>query len=157
MSAAADEFCELYPAVYLRFCRRPGKQDPRLTPQMASVLTHLSRSGPLTVGEMALHFDRAQSVVSEIVDGMVRKGLLERIRDSRDRRRTLVWLTDAAHEAMRREREVLDRERVREAMKGIGEPRARALVEAMRELAGGGEETQINRTTPKHAKEKKKR
>src|SRR5579864_7156301 len=100
MPPAAEEFCDLFPAVYLHFCKRP-RRDRRLTPQMAAVLSHLSLSGPLTVGEMAVHFDRAQSVVSEIVDGLVTKGLLARVRDQRDRRRTLVWLSDAAHEAMR--------------------------------------------------------
>lgn len=42
---------------------------------MDGVLRHLAMSGPLTVGEMARHFGRAQSVVSEIVDGLEDKGL----------------------------------------------------------------------------------
>ena len=82
---------------------------------------------------MATHFDRAQSVVSEIVDGLEDKGLLARMRDSRDRRRTLVWLTDEAHEALRQQRQVLDRPRVERAM-------AR-LVEAMRALVAAAEES----------------
>lgn len=52
------------------------------------MLTHLAVSGPLTVGEAAGHLNRAQSVVSEIVDGLERKALLERERDPADRRRT---------------------------------------------------------------------
>src|SRR5258708_12645911 len=108
MLPAAEEFCDLFPAVYLHFCKRPRPQDRRLTPQMAAVLSHLSLSGPLTVGEMAVHFDRAQSVVSEIVDGLVTKGLLARVRDHRDRRRTLVCLSPAAHQPMRPHPKVLD-------------------------------------------------
>jgi DNA-binding MarR family transcriptional regulator len=64
-------------------------------------------SGPLTVGEAAVHLDRAQSVVSEIVDGLARKDLLERERDPGDRRRTLVWLTPAGQRALQRDGEVL--------------------------------------------------
>ena len=157
MQPAAEEFCDLFPAVYLHFCKRPGK-DRRLTPQMAAVLSHLSLSGPLTVGEMAVHFDRAQSVVSEIVDGLVTKGLLARVRDHRDRRRTLVWLSDASHEAMRREREVLDRKRVAQAMKTLGELRANALVEAMRALvrsAGVPESVDTRSPRPRPRKEKR--
>lgn len=158
MLPAAEEFCDLFPAVYLHFCKRPRPQDRRLTPQMTAVLSHLSLSGPLTVGEMAMHFDRAQSVVSEIVDGLVTKGLLARVRDQRDRRRTLVWLSDVAHEAMRREREVLDRKRVAQAMRTLGEGRANAMVEAMRALvrsAGGPSSVDSPSPRPRPRKEKR--
>jgi hypothetical protein len=53
MLLAAEEFCDLFPAVYLHFCKRPRPQDRRLTLQMTAVLSQLSLSGPLTVGEMA--------------------------------------------------------------------------------------------------------
>ncbi|HZU82893.1 MAG TPA: MarR family winged helix-turn-helix transcriptional regulator [Polyangiaceae bacterium] len=136
MEDAAAEFCALFPLVYVRFCRRDDDARSRLTPQMGAVLHHLSASGPLTVGEMATHFGRAQSVVSEIVDGMVRRGLLERMRDGRDRRRTLVWLSDEARELMARRAQVLDSARVESAMRVLA-PRARErLVQAMRALVG---------------------
>lgn len=134
-----DDLLDLFPAVYLRFCRRHTKDDTRLTPQMSAVLHHLAMSGPLTVGEMARHFDRAQSVVSEIALGLEEKGLLARMRDARDRRRTLVWLTDLAHEVMRREHEVLDRERVARAMAGMSEREREGLLEGMRALLRAGE------------------
>ena len=57
--------------------------------------SELTAKNTTVVSEAAAHLSRAQSVVSEIVDGLEDKGLLARMRDSRDRRRTLVWLTDA--------------------------------------------------------------
>ena len=102
----AERFAAAFQAVYLAFHRRDGKRDG-LTGASRAVLTHLAMAGPLTVGEAARHLDRAQSVVSEIVDGLEVKDLLERERDPADRRRTLVWLTDAGHEALRRDGEVL--------------------------------------------------
>src|SRR5262245_15268546 len=86
----AAEFAELFKAAYLRFHRRRLRRDVAFTSQQWAVLTHLALSGPLTVGECARHLERAQSVVSEIIDGMEAKGLLERMRDARDRRRVLV-------------------------------------------------------------------
>jgi DNA-binding MarR family transcriptional regulator len=71
------------------------------------VLTHLAMTGPLTVGEAAGHLQRAQSVVSEIVTQLAGKGLLERWRDPRDRRRTLVWLTPSGLRFLERDRDVL--------------------------------------------------
>ena len=91
-------------------------------------------SGPLTIGEMATRFGRSQSVVSEIVTGLERKRLLERMRDERDRRRTLVWLTDHARAVLASRRQVLDVERVVQAMKRMGEAERRALVQGMRAL-----------------------
>ena len=82
----AARFAELFPAIYLRFHRRDGKRE-EMTGATRGTLLHLANSGPLTVGEIAEHFDRAQSVVSEIVDGLENKGLLERMRDSKDKRR----------------------------------------------------------------------
>jgi DNA-binding MarR family transcriptional regulator len=64
-------------------------------------------SGPLTVGEAAGHLQRAQSVVSDIVTQLAGKGLLERWRDPRDRRRTLVWLTPSGLQFLERDRDVL--------------------------------------------------
>lgn len=102
----AERFAEAFQAVYLAFHRRDGARDG-LTGASRAVLSHLAMAGPLTVGEAARHLDRAQSVVSGIVDGLEAKDLLERERDPADRRRTLVWLTDAGREALRRDGEVL--------------------------------------------------
>jgi DNA-binding MarR family transcriptional regulator len=134
MNSTADEFCALFPAVYLRFCRRGRDDAARLTPQMDAVLHHLSMSGPLTVGEMARHFGRAQSVVSEIVAGMMGRGLLETMKDARDRRRTLVWLTDQAHEVLARRSQVLDPQLVEAAMKKLRADERSRLVDGMRAL-----------------------
>ncbi|MEJ2865844.1 MarR family winged helix-turn-helix transcriptional regulator [Actinomycetospora flava] len=102
----AQRYEELFQAVYLLFHRRDGKRS-ELPNASRAVLTHLERTGPLTVTEAARHLDRAQSVVSEIVDGLERRGLLERERDPADRRRTLVWLTDDGLACLRRDRDVL--------------------------------------------------
>jgi len=105
-SSAATEFAGLFRAVYLTYHRRDGRGGG-LTGASRAVLQHLAMTGPLTVGEAARHLDRSQSVVSEIVDGLERRGLLERERDPADRRRTLVWLTDGGVDALRRDSEVL--------------------------------------------------
>jgi DNA-binding MarR family transcriptional regulator len=141
MDDAASAFCELFPSLYLGFCRRHDgdRQASRLTAQQDAVLHHLAMSGPLTVGEMARHFARAQSVVSEIVDGLEQRGLLERMRDARDRRRTLVWLTDEAHELLGRRRQVLDPARVERAMRALPRDRRALLIEALRELVQAAE------------------
>ena len=149
MDDAAAAFCELFPAVYLRFCRRhdPGGTRTRLTPQMEGVLRHLAMSGPLTIGEMAQHVGRAQSVVSEIVDGLEAKGLLERMRDARDRRRVLVWLTDDARRTLARRDEVLDADRVAAAMVTLSPARREGLLDGMRALVHAAVTKETDRRT----------
>src|SRR5215471_4373693 len=131
--ADAAAFAELFPAVYLRFHRRDPKGDALPTASRA-VLQHLSTAGPLTVGEMARHLDRAQSVVSEVVDHLVRDGLLERMPDARDRRRALVWLTEQALTYLDRDRDVLSRELLARAMARMTPAARAALLRGMHAL-----------------------
>jgi len=77
---------------------------------------------------------RAQSVISEIVTHLERDGLLERENDPGDRRRTLIWLTPAGHEALRRDHEVLGVDLLARAMARLPPGQADALNAAMRAL-----------------------
>lgn len=137
MTAAHDDdarsFADLFSTVYLRFHRRDGKRS-ELPAASRAVLQHLSWSGPLTVGEMSQHLARAQSVVSEIVDGLAAKGLLERMRDERDRRRVLVWLTDLGQAALARDREVLERAWVEASLARLADDERSALFRGLRAL-----------------------
>ena len=130
---SAERFAELFRAVYLTFHRRDGPRG-QLPGASRAVLEHLAMAGPLTVGEAAGHLGRAQSVVSEIVSHLERQGLLERESDPADRRRTLVWLTPAGHEALRRDREVLSVDRLATALAGLPDGQADALIAGLRAL-----------------------
>ena len=141
MTDAAD-YAELFPAVYLRFHRRDGKERD-LSAASRGVLQHLTLTGPLTIGELSTHLDRVQSATSEIVDHLEADGLLERMRDPRDKRRTLVWLTDEGHARLARDRQVLSLELLERAM-ALLEPHerealltgTRALLRAAHALSG---------------------
>jgi DNA-binding MarR family transcriptional regulator len=132
-SNAAREFIGLFGSTFLLFHRRAPKRS-RWTPQGWAVLQHLEMAGPLTVTEAAKHMNRAQSVMSEIVDG------LERMRDQRDRRRTLVWLTDDARVAMETERQVLCAERLERAFAKLGDQAAENLLQALRALVDASDD-----------------
>lgn len=131
--ADAQRFGELFPAVYLRFHRRDGKRR-ELPGASRAVLQHLTLTGPLSVGELAKHLSRAQSVVSEIVEHLERDGWLERMRDPADKRRALVWLSEAGLAELSREREVLSRELVAQAMARMTAAERRALLRGMTAL-----------------------
>ena len=130
---AAQRFAELFRAVYLTFHRRDGPRG-QLPGASRAALEHLAMAGPLTVGEAAGHLSRTQSVVSDIVSHLVRQGLLERESDPADRRRKLVWLTPAGHEALRRDREVLSVDLLATALAGLPEDQADALISGLRAL-----------------------
>jgi DNA-binding MarR family transcriptional regulator len=132
--ARAERFAEAFRAVYLTFHRRDGPRG-QLAGASRAVLEHLAMAGPLTVGEAAAHLSRAQSVVSEIVSHLEGQGLLERESDPDDRRRTLIWLTSAGHEALRRDREVLGTDLLAPALARLPPGQADALIAALRTLA----------------------
>ena len=123
----AAAFASLFRALYLTYHRRDGPRSG-LAGASRAVLGHLAHTGPLTIGEAAVHLDRAQSVVSEIVDGLERRGLLLRDRDPADRRRTLVWLTPAGLDALRRDGEVLAEDVLAAAMARMADGDRTALL-----------------------------
>ncbi len=136
MGSAEDDaarFAELFPSVYLRAHASRSEAD-RVTPETWALLTHLAASGPLTVTEAARHFGRAQSVISETVAALEQRGLLERVADERDRRRTLVWLTARAEGLLQRAGSVLDEGKLARAMARMSDHKRRALVTAMEAL-----------------------
>lgn len=129
----SDAFCEVFPQAYLAFHRRDGRRS-ELTNASRAVLTHLAGSGPITVGEAARHLDRAQSVVSDIVTQLEGHGLLEREPDPDDRRRTLVWLTEAGMNRLRHDADVLDRTLVARAMEHLDDTTRRGLIDGLNAL-----------------------
>jgi len=131
----ARRYAELFRAVYLTYHRRDGPRSG-LTGASRAVLGHLAHTGPLTIDEAALHLDRAQSGTSELVDGLERGGLLMRDRDPADRRRTLVWLTPAGIEAMRRDAEVLSHDALAAAIARMTDTDRTALLAGTAALLG---------------------
>lgn len=147
---AAVEFGELFRAAYLAFHRRDG---PRSTLHGASraVLTHLSVTGPLTIGVAAAHLCRAQSVVSEIVAGLVGRGLLGREPDPADRRRTLVWLTPDGMAELRRDSDVLGLPELSQAIGALRPLDREQLLAGFRALVAAAP---THRTEPPRPEEK---
>jgi DNA-binding MarR family transcriptional regulator len=137
-TAAANAYAQLFPAVYLLFHRRDGKERD-LSAASRGVLLHLAQAGPLTVGECARHLSRAQSVVTEIVDQLEKKELLARVRDAGDRRRTLVWLTDRGRARLEQDQEVLSRALLKEAFSRLSPRQRAALIASTRALVEAAE------------------
>lgn len=130
----------LYPAIYRVLHSRWHKSEQRPSAEALAVMTHLHMSGPLTVGEAALHFDRAQSAMSELIDRAQTAGWLDRAPDGRDRRRTLVWLTDAGLQILNRSNQVLDAERLTQCLEQLSSLQRTQLVESMQALLRAAEQ-----------------
>jgi DNA-binding MarR family transcriptional regulator len=64
------------------------------------VLRQLQRSGPTRQGVLAVHFGVVPHSITDIVDGLERDGLAERLPDPADRRAKLVALTDKGAAAL---------------------------------------------------------
>lgn len=131
MSDAPDtiaSFLQLFADSYALLHRRIQPRGIALTPEGRGLLLHLAWSGPLTIGDLALHTDRAQSVVSESVAVLESHAMLARVRDPRDRRRTLVWLTELAREWLVEEQEPLDRAKTESVLRAMGPVRRQRLM-----------------------------
>lgn len=69
-------------------------QSHGLTGPQALLLTEIVRSGALTGSELARHASLSQATVTDIVKRLESRGLLERSRDTADKRRQLLKATD---------------------------------------------------------------
>ncbi len=103
------------------------------------VLLHLADSGPLTVTEAAKHLERSQSAMSEIINRLTARGLLSRVNDERDRRRTLVWLTPAGERVLDEARQVLSPQLLLRAMQRLTPKQRSQLVKLMTDLLAKGD------------------
>jgi DNA-binding MarR family transcriptional regulator len=99
------------------------------------VLQHLSASGPLTVGEQALHLGLRRNSVSELLQRLEAKGLVGRIRDERDERRVLVWLTPAGRDVVSRVGQVLAPDLLSQVMVTLSPEERAAVVRGFELLA----------------------
>ena len=130
----ATEFAAIFTELYRRFHRRTHHTDYQLTPESLAVLRHLAEAGPLTVGECANHLDRSQAAMSEMVDRLVRREVLSKVTDTRDRRRTLVWLTPDGLTKLDEANRVLSTERVAEAFANLEPTQRSRLINDLRAL-----------------------
>lgn len=131
---AARAFNEHFMQVYQRFYRRVKPTAYRPRPETLAVLRHLSRAGPLTVTEAARHFARSQASMSELIARMERRGLLAGVTDRRDRRRTLVWLTEAGLAALQASGQVLSVTKLERALEQLSVRQREGIVSALQGL-----------------------
>ena len=127
--AAARRVARLFPEVYRRYhwANRVQGADLPVTRRALEVLQHLAASGPLTVGEQAEHLGLRRNSVSELLQRLEAKGLVARIRDERDERRVLVWLTDSGRDVVSRVGQVLAPDLIAQVMATLS-PEERAIV-----------------------------
>lgn len=130
----AERFLELYSAVHERFYRRVRPTAYRPSLESLAVLRHLAAVGPLTVGEAADHFSRSQAATSEIVTRLEQRGLVERVADHRDRRRTLVWLSPEGVQTVQRAANALSERTIAEAFAQIEDDERARLLHGMQSL-----------------------
>lgn len=71
-----------------------------LTTSQLATLRQLGRHGSLSAGEVARGISVSQATITGIVDRLERRELVTRSRDSQDRRRVVIDLTDAGREVV---------------------------------------------------------
>ena len=80
--------------------RLGGWEGLEMTIPQIKTLVLLERMGPLRMSDIAVHFDRALSATTAVVDRLVEKDLVSRRSDPADRRLVICELTDTGRQAM---------------------------------------------------------
>lgn len=79
--------------------RQLSKEYGLTGPQLV-VISEIGQAGPVTIGELARRISLSQATVTTILDRLEIKELATRIRDTRDKRRVYVDITDRAREIL---------------------------------------------------------
>jgi DNA-binding MarR family transcriptional regulator len=137
---AARRVARLFPEVFRRYhwAQRVRGADLPVTRRALEVLQHLSASGPLTVGEQAEHLGLRRNSVSELLQRLEAKGLVARIRDERDERRILVWLTPAGRDVVSRVGQILAPDMLADVMATLSPEERATVVRGFELLASAG-------------------
>ena len=130
----ARQVIAAYSRLFNLFYRRRNPRDYRPRPEALAIMEHLMGSGPLTVNEAACHFDLSQSATSEHIQRLVKRGLLARLPDERDRRRHLVWLSPKGRSLLEEERQVLSQDLVERALKTMTREEQKQLTDSLNSL-----------------------
>jgi DNA-binding MarR family transcriptional regulator len=137
---AARQVARLFPEVYRRYhwARRVDGAELPLTHRGLEVLVHLATAGPLTVGELAVHLGLRRNSASELLSRLEAKGLVARIRDERDARRVLAWLTEPGRHVVARVGQVLAPDLLASVMETLTPGERATVVRGFELLAAAG-------------------
>lgn len=137
------EVLAAYPQIYLAcHVRHPRRRNTEtgVTSREIDVLSHLAGSG-IGLSPLARHLGVSLPTCSTLIDELVRRGLVTRVRQAGDRRRIALRLTNAGMKVVERD-SVLDPARVAAMLEQLdADERARAcagltlLADAARRLA----------------------
>lgn len=97
------------------------------------VLLALGRCGPMSMGQLQEQLNQSPSSITELVDGLVNGGLVERERTSEDRRVVVVRLTPAGQTTLARLKG-FRLEALKEALEQVSPPACQAAVEVLEQL-----------------------
>ncbi len=117
----ASQFNQLYRELYRRAAKRVADVRAQMSPETSALLMHLAQTGPMTLSEMAQHFDRALSTLSVKVAALEADGLLARQPDAVDGRKALIWLSPKGRQDLSQALEVLDARRLSAAAEQLQE------------------------------------
>ena len=97
MRADVRTLLDAYPRIYFA-CHRRHVRDPErdrvLSAHQASILDHLDAVEPTSLNDLAAHMGVTPSTMSIAIDRLQRTGYVVRERDTQDRRRLQLRLTD---------------------------------------------------------------
>jgi DNA-binding MarR family transcriptional regulator len=96
----ADQFQSLFQNIFWKTVRKMPDETARPSVQTTAILRVISQVGPSTVGELAKHLDRGQSTISETIERLMGRGLVDRMPDATDGRRSLIWLSPEGRDVL---------------------------------------------------------
>lgn len=133
----SSQFQVHFQSVFWQSVRELRDETVRPSLQTVAILRMLSHAGPATVGELSQRLERAQSTISEIVERLMVKDLVDKMPDAGDARRSLIWLTRSGHDVLQSATTPLDPARLDALAKNLTLEERTEFLLLFQKLAGG--------------------
>lgn len=113
--------------------RIPKGFKDKITTQQYRVLNILAKKRKCMIGELSQYCNVARSTMTELIDRMVNKNLVKRLKDVKDNRRVIISLTNIGGELVSKinsER----RKRVKNILNKLSKSRRDSFINALKEM-----------------------
>jgi DNA-binding MarR family transcriptional regulator len=111
-----------------------AEQGIELSHLQVGMLRILNYENPKTISDLGKFLNLDPSTIVASVDGLERKGFVERQRDPNDRRRVLVVIKDPAREILQQCNTAMDSDGITQALEKMGTEKTEHLLNSLRNV-----------------------
>jgi DNA-binding MarR family transcriptional regulator len=124
------EFKRIYSKCHVHWDSR----HPQPSIEAMAFMSHLHKTGPISISEASLHFDRSMSATTELIDRMKKQNWVSKQTDQTDKRSKFIWFTEYGESIYEKCQRVLDFDKLQNALNLLTEAEKENLLTYLKKI-----------------------